>query len=145
MALLTIERVAALRGTSLFADVPDHVLAGLARVAEEEPVDAGDVVIARGDRDDSMLVIVDGTLRVHVGDRTLVDLGPGASVGELAILAPEPRSASVTALTPALLLRLRRPAFEELMSDHPELARAAIRMLVGIIRDRTPAPPDDAA
>jgi hypothetical protein len=30
------------------------------------------------------------------------------------------------------------------MIDHPELARSAIRMLVGIIRDRTPRPPDDA-
>ena len=144
MALLTIERVAALRGSGLFAEVPDHVLAGLARVAEEEPVDAGTVVITRGDEDDSMLVIVDGRLRVHVGDRTLVELGPGGSVGELSILAPETRSASVTALTSGLLLRLRRPAFEELMADHPELARAAIRMLVGIIRDRTPHQASDA-
>jgi hypothetical protein len=56
MALLTMERVAALRGSGLFAEVPDHVLAGLARVAEEEPVDAGTVVITRDDEDDSMLV-----------------------------------------------------------------------------------------
>lgn len=143
MTLLTIERVATLRSSALFAAVPDHVLAGLARVAEEVPVDAGDVVIERGDEDDSMLVVAEGRIRVHVADRTLVELGPGASVGELAILAPEPRSATVTALTPGLLLRLRRPAFEELMIDHPELARSAIRMLVGIIRDRTPRPPDD--
>ena len=136
--MLTIERVAALRRAPIFETVPDHVLAGVARVVEEEPVDAGDEVIRQGDEEDSMLVIADGHLRVHVGDTTLVELGPGASVGELAILDPRPRSASVTATAPGILLRVRRDAFDDLLLDHPELARSAIRMLVEIIRDRTP-------
>jgi CRP/FNR family transcriptional regulator, cyclic AMP receptor protein len=139
MGLLTIERVAALRRTPLFAGVPDHVLAGLARIAEEVRVDAGDTVITQGDEDDSMFVIAHGRVRVHVGMRTVVELEPGASVGELSLLAPEPRSASVTAVTPGVLLRVRGPAFDELMVDHPELARSAIRMLVTMVRDRTAA------
>ena len=43
-----------------------------------------------------------GRIRVHIGDRTLVETGPGGVVGELAVLAPAPRSASVTALEPTL-------------------------------------------
>lgn len=136
--MLTIERVAALRRVPLFSGVPDHVLAGVARVAVEVPVAPGEVVIELGDEDETMFVVVDGTLRVDAGGHTLTELGPGTSFGELSLLAPGPRSATVTVTTPGVLLRLDRPTFEELMVDHPELARSAIRMLVELVRDRTP-------
>ena len=61
--------------------------------------------------------------------RTLVESGPGGVVGELAVLAPAPRSASVTAIEPTLLLRLRRGPFEELLDDRPEIARVVISTL----------------
>lgn len=134
MTLLTIERVAALRRVPLFSAVPDHVLAGLARVAVEVLVAPGEEVIRAGEVDSTMLVIVDGTLRVHQGDRTLTELGPGASVGELSILVPDRRSASVTAITDGLLLRVDQRMFDELMTDHPELARSAIDALVALVR-----------
>ena len=63
---------------------------------------------------------------MHVGTRTVVESGPGAVVGELAVLVPAPRSASVTAMESSLLLRLRRGAFDELLDDNPELARVVI-------------------
>jgi CRP-like cAMP-binding protein len=58
------------------------------------------------------------------GRPTLVELGPGSSVGELAVLAPEPRSASVTALEPTLLLRVNKVVLDELLADRPS-SRAA--------------------
>jgi CRP-like cAMP-binding protein len=141
MTLLTIERVAALRRVPLFAAVPDHVLAGLARVAREVEVAAGDEVIRIDDADDWMLVVVHGTLRVHADDRTLAELGPGGTVGELSILVPDRRSASVTATSDGLLLRIDQPMFDELMTDHPEIARSAIEALVALVRARTPGAP----
>ena len=58
-------------------------------------------------------------IRVHIGDLTLLENGPGGVVGEFALLAPAPRSASATAIEPSLLLRLRRGPFEELLDDRP--------------------------
>ena len=83
--------------------------------------------ILEGDR--RLFVVATGQLRAHVGDRDLVDRGPGDVVGELALLSPGTRSATVTALTPSLLLRLRRRPFEELLDDRPEIARAVIASL----------------
>ena len=65
-------------------------------------------------------------VRVHIGDGRLLESGPGGVVGEFAVLAPAPRSASATAIEPSLLLRLRRGPFEELLDDRPEIARAVI-------------------
>ncbi len=60
-----------------------------------------------------------GRLRVHHDDVTVVDLGPGSTVGELAALVPEPRAASVTALEPTMLLRIDKPVLDELLADRP--------------------------
>ena len=60
-------------------------------------------------------------------------------MGELAALAPEPRSASVTALEPTLLLRIDKAVLDELFADHPELASGVITSLVRMIRSSGPS------
>lgn len=145
MTLSTIERVVALHAIDLFADVPGRTLAAVAQRAAEVEVAAGEPVIAEGALEEHMFAIVRGRLRVHRGERTVVDLGPGSTVGELAALVPEPRSASVTALEPTTLLRIDRPILEELLADRPALAHGIIGALVAMVRERARAGADGAA
>lgn len=140
--LLTIERVAVLHRVDLFRSVPGHVLVPVARVLEEVRVATGVTFIERGAVEDWLFVIADGAVRVHVGERALREMGPGGVVGDLAVLAPAPRSASVTATEPTLLLRLRRKPFEELLDDHPEIARAVISTLAQMLQS-VPVPTFD--
>ena len=140
--LTTIERVVALHRVSLFADVPGRTLAAVAQRATEVEVAEGELVIAEGAVEEHMFAVVRGRLRVHRGDRTIVELGPGSTVGELAALVPEPRSASVSALGPATLLRIDRPVLEELLADRPALANGIIAALVAVIRERSQAEAD---
>lgn len=131
---LTIERVALLRQVSLFANTPDRVLAGLARVLETVELGAGEPVMAEGAVEDWMFVVEHGRLEVLRSDRRLT-LGPGAVVGELAVLDPRPRSATVTTLSPVRLLRLGRVAFVDAMASRPEIASAVITELVARLRE----------
>ena len=140
--LTTIERVVALHRVGLFADVPGRTLAAVAQRATEVEVAQGDLVIAEGAVEEHLFAVVRGRLRVHHGDRSIVELGPGTTVGELAALVPEPRSASVTALEPATLLRIDRPVLEELLVDRPALANGIIAALVAMIRERSQAEAD---
>jgi CRP-like cAMP-binding protein len=73
-------------------------------------------------------------VQVHVGQRVLGESGKGDVVGEFAVLASAPRSASVTAIEPSLLLRLRRGPLEELLDDRPEIARGVISTLVRLLQ-----------
>ena len=132
--LLTIERVAVLQRVALFGDVPGHTLVAGARLLEEVPFDDGATVIERGKVEDWLFVVAAGRVRVHVGDRTVTETGPGGVVGEFAVVAPAPRSASVTAVEPSLLLRLRRGPFEELLDDRPEIARGVISTLARLLQ-----------
>jgi CRP-like cAMP-binding protein len=137
VTLSTIDRVVALGRIPVFADVPGRVLAVVARRAMEVAAEAGETVIEQDAVEDHLFAIVSGRLRVHRGGHTLVVLGPGSTVGELAALVPEPRSASVTSETPSLLLRIDKPVLDELLADQPELAGGVIAALVAMVRERT--------
>jgi CRP/FNR family cyclic AMP-dependent transcriptional regulator len=136
---LTIERVALLRRVDLFAETPDRVLAGVAQVLEEVEVPAGATVIEAGAVEDWMFVVVDGQLDVHLGENVRV-ITAGGVVGELAVLDPQPRSATVVAGTPALLFRLRKSAFDEVMATRPEIAQGVVRELVRRLRAQPATP-----
>ena len=135
MTMTTVDRVVALHRVPLFADVPGRVLAALAMRATEVEVAAGDVLIEQGAVEDHLYAVVSGRFVARDGERTLRELGPGSTVGELAALAPEPRSASVTALEDGLLLRIDKVLLDELLADRPELARAVIASLVRMLRN----------
>ncbi len=105
--LLTIERVALLKRVSLFARTPDRVLAGLARTLEEETFPAGTTMTVEGAVEDWLFVLIDGSVQVTQWDRVR-ELGPGDVVGELAVLASEPRVVTAVALTDVHAFRLRK-------------------------------------
>jgi len=134
--LLTIERVAIMKSVEMFAETPDHVLASVARIVAEIELRAGQSLFQEGDPGDCLYIVVEGELRIHSQGRTLTRLGPGKVVGELALLDPEPRSASVNALTDALLFRIDKDPFDEVMADRPEIARGIIRTLTRRIRQQ---------
>jgi CRP-like cAMP-binding protein len=139
--LLTIEKVAILKSINIFAETPDYVLASVAAITDELDVLPGETLIREGEYGDCMYILVDGQVRVHRGERTILTLGPGKSVGELAVLDPEPRSASVTALAETHLFRIERAAFDEVMADRPEIARGVIQALCQRLRMTTAAQP----
>ena len=55
-------------------------------------------------------------------------------VGEMALLDSEPRSASVTALTPLTLLTLVRDDFNEILAEKAEIAQGIIKVLTRRLR-----------
>jgi len=134
ISLDLVERVAALHRVELFARVPGRVLAAVAASAVEERIAAGAILVEEGAVEAHLYAIVEGRVRVHRGDRTLVELGPGTTVGELAVLVPAPRAASVTALEPTLVLRVDQDVVDELLADWPELASGVIAELVARLR-----------
>jgi CRP/FNR family transcriptional regulator, cyclic AMP receptor protein len=132
-----VERVAALHRVELFAGIPGRVLAAVAEAAIETRLSQGDVLMEEGAVEAHLYVIVEGRVRVHRGERTVVELGPGATVGELAVLVPAPRTASVTAIEPTHVLRVDQVVLDELIVDWPELAHGVIAELVSRLRATT--------
>lgn len=134
--LTLLEKVLALKSVAILAGTPDEVLIEIAAIVVEEEYAAGAAIFARGDPGSSMYVIARGRLRVHDGARTLNELNERDVFGEMAMLDPGPRVASVTALEDALLLRIDSRPFYELLADRAEVAQGIIKLLAGYVRDR---------
>lgn len=132
--LLTVEKVALLKKMDIFAGTPTYMLAAIGRVIQEVNCNPGETFIEEGAVESCMYIVVEGKVRAHKGERTLLTLGPDDIVGELAVLDPEPRSASVTALEPTLLLRLNKGPLDEVLAERPEIALGVIRALTRRIR-----------
>jgi HEAT repeat protein len=131
-----IEKVITLKTTGIFAEIPDRTLAELAGLCEEVQVSADETIFQKGEIGKSLFVIASGRVRVHDGDQTLEYLTDGQVFGEMALLDPEPRSASITATEHTQLLRLDQEPFYELLEDQSEVARGMIKMLTRRLRAR---------
>ena len=134
--LSNVEKVLILKSVSMFSHTPDHVLADVADLLEEFDVSENETIFEKGDTGDSMYIILDGKVRVHDGERLLNYLGERDVFGEMALLDPEPRLASVTAAGVTRLFRLDQAPFFELMEERPEVATGIIRVLTSRLRDR---------
>jgi CRP-like cAMP-binding protein len=99
----------------------------------------GEVVFHEGDPGDALHLVDKGHVAVKrstpLGDvATLLVLGPGEVFGELAVVAPGPRNATVVALDPVETLALHGEVFDDLRQSHPAVDRVLIHALVGEVR-----------
>jgi NTE family protein len=94
-------------------------------------VTAGTMLFRTGDDGDTCYLVEHGTLRVMTAPNgeVLAMVGPGAFVGELALLLSEARSATVIVEEDAKLLALTRRDLDALLADHPALSVALTREL----------------
>ncbi len=112
----------------------------LAGAGSRQRFRAGDVVVAQGDADRSLMIVLDGRLQTVVGagrkQRRLWAIGAGSVLGELGFLDGAPRSASVVAETDVEVLRLEFDDFMVLSRSHAELTFRVILDLSRILAMR---------
>jgi CRP/FNR family cyclic AMP-dependent transcriptional regulator len=106
------------------------MLEGLATAAESVSVEPLLTVLREGEESDALYVIVSGEVRVTSSGeaggppRDLGPLGPGGYFGEIGLLQGIPRTATVTAVTPAELLRITGEDFLRIVNEGPGVSSA---------------------
>lgn len=97
-------------------------------------VGAGQPVFLAGDEGQVMFVLVEGQADVLVGDDPVECAGPGAILGEMALIDSAPRSATVIARTACRLLPIDVEKFNALIQKKPDFARLVMKAMAGRIR-----------
>jgi CRP-like cAMP-binding protein/HEAT repeat protein/ATP/ADP translocase len=133
--LSTMERVIILKSVGIFAQTPDEVLVDVASILGEVHLPAGTRIFEKGDPGTSMYIIVCGRVRVHDGENTISELVDRDVFGEMALLDPEPRVASISTLEDTELLSLDQEPFNALMAGRVEVARGVIGVLTRRLRE----------
>ena len=111
---------ARLRRIPAFADLADADLQRIAGLASEVSVPAGKVLVREGDWSYELLAIEEGTAEVVRGGARVAELGPGDVVGEIGVMDAVPRTATVTAGSPMLLITLDRWDVKKLVRQAPD-------------------------
>jgi len=125
---------------NLLSVLPKEVAAALFAAARTHHLKADQTLFTAGDPGDGCYRVESGLLKVTVisasgRERILAILGPGALVGELAMIDAQPRSASVVAARDSKLSYISRLTFEKVSEAHPEVYRHIVNLLVRRLRD----------
>jgi CRP-like cAMP-binding protein len=125
---------------NLLSVLPPEAAATLFASARPHKLKASQTLFLAGDPGDGCYRVEQGLLKVTVvspsgGERILAILGPGAVVGELAMIDTQPRSASVIAARDSELRFISRASFEEVAAAHPDIYAHIVRLLVRRLRD----------
>ena len=124
---------------ALLTDLPDATRRDFLSRARRRRFRKGEVVFHEGDPGDALHLVERGHLIVQrstlQGDvATVLALGPGDVFGELSVVAPAPRVATVTAVDAAQTLAVHRDVFDELRRIHPAVDRVLIYALAAEVR-----------
>jgi CRP-like cAMP-binding protein len=117
--------MALLSRVAMFADMDRDALRLLAFAAETRQLRAGDVLFRKGDLSDGGYVVTLGSVALIEDDTKTADaiIGPGALIGEIALISETKRPATAIAREPTTVLRLSRAMFRRTMEEYPELAQ----------------------
>lgn len=118
--------------TDFFKELSEEALAAVAAKATVCKYHAGDAMMRKGDPADSFFVILNGHLKIVTtdakGDEIIINkVGPGESIGELALVDQRPRSAGVVALDEVEALELTKDAFFELLNKRLDVSLGILR------------------
>jgi NTE family protein len=96
---------------------------------------AGELLFRQDEQGEELYLVVSGRLRATVtgpgGEVVAVgEIMRGQSVGEMALLTGERRSASIVAIRDSVLACLSRSVYEEIVRLHPHLAVSLTRLIV---------------
>jgi len=111
-----------LLASELAVAVPASELETLDRLATTIQISAGEQIMRAQQFGRECFVVIDGEFRIDLGDSDVI-VGPGAVIGELALLTMKPRTASVAATVDSSVYVLNRSEFASVLDACPKLSR----------------------
>ncbi len=127
--------LAFLRSYYLFEAFSEKQREQIASHATHLSLEVGETLFDQGSLGDSFYIIIEGTVKVHIGPHIFSTMRAGDSFGELSLLDNQTRSASVTAIEKTELIELFKDEFNRLLGTGTEFAQAMLRLMVK--RNRT--------
>jgi CRP-like cAMP-binding protein len=95
---------------------------------------AGDAILKRGELSDVMYVVMEGEAEILLGDHVIHVAGPGALLGELALIDRSPGTADVVAKTSCRLVPIDERRFRFLVQQTPNFALDVMKVIAERLR-----------
>lgn len=133
--------LAMLQGSEFFGDLPADDVELLCKYVQAYSVDAGSVIFREGDRGGFMCLIIEGGAEIFkqdhkYGNKRVGAIEPGKSVGEMALVDGEQRSATCVCPQASTLVMLTREQFVRMIREAPGLSVNILLKLVTMMSRR---------
>lgn len=133
--------------SALFRGVGEPTLRQVEPPPEWTHICAGDSLMRQGEEGADCFFLVRGRLRVSVndsqgGERMIGYIQAGETVGEMALLTDEPRSANIRAVRDSTFIRFSRNAFLSIIQQEPDAALTVSRTIIQRLKRELAGKPD---
>lgn len=106
----------------MFRDLPEDVIHDITMRSTMRGLTTGEVLIRQGEPGRSFFMILRGSVEVSIDGQLIKRIKQGGFVGEIAIIADIPRTATVRAHETSIVLEMAASSFWEVLSQNIELA-----------------------
>ena len=120
----------------LLVNLTPEQLEQLAKVGEVESYNPSENIVVEGSLGDALFLILSGQVAVHKGPQTFATLSAGDFFGEMSLVEPAPRSATVTSMSATFVFRLPHDALRALLIDDPHAASILLVQVVKTLSER---------
>jgi CRP-like cAMP-binding protein len=118
----------------MLTDFSEEKLRLLAFSSENRTFRNGQRLFSAGERADSAYVVSEGHVVLYspdTPDTAKATLGPGAMLGDLALIVETERTETAVAVGDVVAIQIRRPLFRRMLDEYPEIARALHGRIAG--------------
>jgi CRP/FNR family cyclic AMP-dependent transcriptional regulator len=121
------ELLAMLQGSQFFGDLPVPEIETLTQYVQVNRVASDTAIFREGDRGGFMCLVIAGSAEIFKQDnkydsKRIGKIGPGKTIGEMALVDGEQRSATCICPEPSTLVILTREQFVRIIREHPALS-----------------------
>jgi hypothetical protein len=137
--LITIEKMIALRSAPIFGRIAPEGLSELASSSVEDEFEPGETLCVEGEPGNEVFILLAGEVKIlrheGEGEKLIGTERAGGFIGEMAVLDPAPRSATLVAGEQGTrALRLNGDAFRAALQRDPTIASSVMRTLAQRLR-----------
>lgn len=139
-----VERVLVLKSADLLKDVGPRHLLGLAERTSEVEIWKNDTIYREEDPADALYIVVEGRVRLSIGERVLSEVGAGEAFGSWSLVDDSARGQRADCVEDGLVLALPRDEFYEVASGDLTLLQQIVRVLAKRLRALAADAPEQA-
>ena len=125
-----------LKNSDIFKNCSEVDLVEIASICEEVHVDKGVTIFKKADPGNCMYFIYSGSVSVHDEEHQLAVLNENEIFGELSLLDSDTRSASITALTDCILLKIEQELFYDVVAVNTDILKGIMRTSCRRLREQ---------
>lgn len=127
--LTVIEKVLFLQDVEIFEHVTNEDLSYIAAIAQEVRFNAEKVVYKEGDISDSMYMVLEGKVKIHIGESLVMIEDLKDVFGAWSLFDDEVRLVSATTQEDCLLLQIYKEDMLELLADHVGITEGILKAM----------------